>query len=170
MGSSKSWKEKAVEVNAFILKISKSRAFQGESLLSNALGQVVHAHHLFFSLQYQMWRHQTALSITQLEETNTLQYTAQYSYGQPHDNDLNDHKAVICIIQNFKNKLCGRLTSCKTFQNSSAVEIFRSSCKICVIYCKPKWKCSTKYDPNQLKHLQVMYLWPKSPFFCKKNS
>lgn len=136
MGSSKSWKEKAVEVNSFILKINKSRAFQGGSLLSNALSQVIHAHHLFFSLQYQMWQHQTALSITQLEETNALQCTAQYSYGQPGDNHLNYHKAVISVIQNFKEKkkLFGRLNSCQTFQNSSAEEIFRSSCKICVIY------------------------------------
>lgn len=79
-------------------------------------------------------KQQTALSITQLEETNALQYIALYSYGQPRDNDLNDHKAVICIKQNLKNKLFDRLTSCQTFQNSSAVEIFRSSCKICVIY------------------------------------
>lgn len=137
MGPSKSWKEKAVEVNTFILKTNRGRAFEGESLLSSAVGQVVHAHRLLFTFQYQMWQHQTALSITQLEETNALQYRAQYSYGQPHDNDLNYHKAVIFIIQNgfFKAKtLFGRLASCQSFQNSSAVEIFRSSCKICVIY------------------------------------
>lgn len=60
--SPKSGKEKAVEVNAFLLKINKSRAFWGEILLSNALGQAVHAHHLFFSLQYQMRQQQIANS------------------------------------------------------------------------------------------------------------
>lgn len=101
-GKKKLWKS--------MLSFSRSietEHFGGEILLSNALGQAVHAHHLFFSLQYQMWQHQTeqtALSITQLEETNALQCTAQYSYGQPPDNDLNDHKAVVFIIQNFKKK------------------------------------------------------------------
>lgn len=106
MGPSKSWKEKAVEVNVSILKFNRDRAFWRESLFSNALGHVVHAHNLFFSFQYQTWQHQTANSSVhhQLEETNALQYTAQYSYGQPHDNDLNDHKSGFFIIQNFFKK------------------------------------------------------------------
>lgn len=106
MRSSKSWKGKAVEVNAFILKITKNREFQGKNLLSNALGQVVHVtiNFLLCNSRCGNIKQQTALSITQLEETNALQHTAQYSYGQPHDNDLNDHKAVIFIIQNKKKK------------------------------------------------------------------
>jgi len=43
-------KKKAVEVNSFGLKINTNRVFQRTSLLSHALGQVVHAYHFFFFL------------------------------------------------------------------------------------------------------------------------
>lgn len=54
----------------------------------------------------------------------------------PHDDDLNYREVVLFIIQNiffFKKKLLGRLNSCQTFQNSFAIELFRSSWENCVI-------------------------------------
>lgn len=117
--------------------------FGGKVLFSNALGHVVHAHNLFFSFQYQTWQHQAANSSVhhQLEETNALQYTAQYSYGQPHDNDLNDHKSGFFIIQNFfkkqRNYLVDLLVS-KLFRILLRWKSLEVLVKFVLFICKPK--------------------------------
>lgn len=170
--------KKAVEVNTFSLKINTSKEFQGKNLLSRALGRVVHSHRLFFDLWYQMWLDQTANNSVHhpagKNKCIAIYSSASISCGLTIWNDLNDHKAVLFKIQNRSNLkksyLVGLLIA-KLFRILLLWVCLEVPVKFVLFSCKPRWKCSTKYDPNQLKHLQVTELWPKGKScFCQKNT